>query len=121
MTPLQLALIVFTVFALSLGQIFFKLAAEELNADLSHMPAALLNFKVFLALAVYFIATILWLLLLKQVPLRTAYPFAALAFVFVPLLAHWTLGEALTWESIVGAAFIVLGVLVSSLGITKNG
>lgn len=121
MTLLQLGLIILTVLALSVGQVLFKLAADELILDFSHLPTMLLNLKLWTALIVYFGATFLWLMVLKQTPLRVAYPFAAMAFVFVPLLAHWVLSETLTWHTFAGAAIIVMGVFVSSMGISKNG
>ena len=73
----------------------------------------LLNTWLYVALAVYGLATVVWVALLRQVPLQLAYPFVALAFFFVPILAHWFLGEALRWQSFLGAAFILAGVWIS--------
>lgn len=46
------------------------------------MPHAML--KLMLALFVYFTATIMWLHVLKMMPLRIAYPVAELAFSSCP-------------------------------------
>lgn len=113
MTLLQLLLILFTVFLLSAGQILFKLASEGIVLTSSGILPSLISFKLMVAFAVYIIATLLWLIALKGLPLRVAYPFVALAFFIVPTLAHFLLGESLGWNTYVGASIIALGVIVS--------
>lgn len=117
MTKSNVIFICLTVLALSVGQVLFKLAANDLaraDAQAGASWAAWLNPKLLLALVVYAGATLCWLLSLKQVPLHLAYPFAALAFVIVPLLAHFWLGEQLKPSTFVGAALILSGVAVSA-------
>jgi undecaprenyl phosphate-alpha-L-ara4N flippase subunit ArnE len=113
MTLLQLLLIFFTVFLLSAGQILFKLASEDIVLTPSGILPSLISFKLAVAFVVYIIATCRWLVALKGVPLRVAYPFAAMAFFIVPTLAHFLLGEVLSWNTYVGASIIALGVVVS--------
>lgn len=113
MSLFQLSLILFTVFLLSVGQILFKLASNEIVLTPAELLPSLWNFKLIVAFTVYSVATILWLIALKGVPLRVAYPFAALAFFIVPTLAHFLLGEALGWNTYLGASIIALGVIVS--------
>lgn len=115
MTINQLALILCTVFALATGQILFKLTSSTLILDPKNILSNLLNWRLILALSVYAIATIMWLVVLRTTPLRVAYPFVALAFIIVPVLAHYLLGEQLTWRTFAGAALIGLGVCVSVL------
>lgn len=115
MSSLQLGLIVLTVLALSAGQVLFKLAAERLELSVSGILPSLLSPKLLLALMIYAAATVMWLIVLKMTPLRIAYPFAAMAFIFVPVLAHFILGEQLHWGTFFGAALIVAGVWVSVL------
>jgi len=113
MAATQLVFIILTVTALSVGQILFKLAATGFELSASGLINSLLNIKLVTALVVYFVATIMWLLVLKVTPLRLAYPFVALAFVIVPVLAHFFLGERINWNTFVGAAFIAFGVWIS--------
>lgn len=115
MSWIQLGLTILTVLALSAGQVLFKLAADQLEFSASGLLPSLLSSKLLLALTIYAGATAMWLVVLKQLPLRIAYPFAGLAFVFVPLLAHYILGEQLHWGTFVGAALICIGVWVSVL------
>jgi hypothetical protein len=72
---------------LAVGQLLFKLTADRAPviggvADLRHLLGDPL---LWVALVLYGLATLLWVLLLQHVSLIYAYPFAALAFVLVPL------------------------------------
>lgn len=111
----QFFLITITVLSLSVGQVLFKVASSKLALNSSGFIRSLLNPTLITALVVYGIATIMWLLVLKQTPLRIAYPFAALAFVFVPFLAHYLLHEPMPWNTLAGALVICLGVWISAL------
>ena len=112
----QLVFIVLTVFMLAVGQILFKFAAGKMNVENDGLlTAVLFNPALIIALAVYAVATLCWLIVLKGVPLRLAYPVAALGFFIVPLMSHFFLGEPLRWSSFAGAAIIMAGVYVSLL------
>lgn len=114
MTILQILGALATVLALSVGQVLFKLASGKLDfADQGFWASTLFNLPLMSALVVYGGATFAWLLVIKNVPLRTAYPFVALAFVIVPVLSYYFLGESLSVKTFIGAAFIFIGVCVS--------
>lgn len=109
----QFFFIILTVMALSVGQILFKMAASGFEFSVAGFISSLLNIKLIIALIVYFFATLMWLFVLKATPLRVAYPFAAFAFIAVPILAHFLLGESISWNTFVGAGLIAVGVWVS--------
>ena len=109
----QVSLIIFTIFLISAGQILFKWASQDIVLTPTGFLPSLFSLKVLLTMTVYGVATLLWFIALKNVPLRLAYPFAAMAFFIVPTLAHFILGESLNWNVYVGAAIIGLGVFVS--------
>jgi drug/metabolite transporter (DMT)-like permease len=113
MSLIQLTFIISTVLALSAGQILFKLAAASFSLSSENLLVVLLDIKLIAALFVYLVATVMWLFVLKAMPLRIAYPFVALAFIFVPIMAHVFLGEDLNWNTFLGAAIIAFGVWVS--------
>lgn len=115
MSFLQFALIILTVFALSSGQILFKLAATSFTYNPEKIIASFLDLKLIVALLVYAVATVMWLMVLRTMPLRLAYPFVALAFFIVPIMAHYLLGETLNWKTFAGAALIGVGVWISIL------
>lgn len=105
-----------TVLTLSIGQVLFKKASEKINlTEYGLLQSTLYNTHLIAAILIYGAATFVWLLVIKDIPLSIAYPFAALAFVIVPLLAHFFLGEALSINSLIGATLIVIGVYISSI------
>ena len=65
-------------------------------------------------LAVLGFSTLLWVWVLRGIPLSIAYPFMALAFIFVPILSYYLLGEPLGWRQVAGGLIIALGVIVVS-------
>ena len=112
----QLLFILLTVVMLAAGQILFKVASLKLDMSVKGLLTGLfLNPTLMLALTIYAVATVFWLFVLKSMPLKVAYPFAALGFFIVPLLAYFFLDEPLRWTTFAGASIIMLGVYVSSL------
>jgi len=109
----QLLLILATVIALSAGQVLFKLAADALTFDNGVTLATLIQPRLLIALTVYASATILWLWVLRITPLRLAYPFVGLAFIFVPLLAYFLLDESIDANTFLGGGLILAGIWVS--------
>jgi undecaprenyl phosphate-alpha-L-ara4N flippase subunit ArnE len=101
---------------LSFGQILFKYAAGKIDFQGKGIFFGFfMNLPLITAICVYAVATVLWLFVLKEVPLRVAYPFAALAFFVVPIFGGIFLGEELRWTSFAGASIIILGVYISLL------
>lgn len=97
----------------SLGQVMFKLSAMQYDGSAGLVRHLAFNLHWWLAMGLYAGASVAWMLALRELPLRQAYPVMALAFVIVPLLAHWLVGETLRWPTLAGAALIVAGVWVS--------
>ena len=94
------------------GQILFKLTADSLGGQAltSAQPRSLILLAV--ALAVYGLATLGWILVLREAPLNRVYPIMALSFVLVPLGAHFLLGEAITPQYWAGVGLLVAGLLL---------
>ena len=100
---------------LAVGQVLFKIAALEWRVE-GWSWATLRNFlslPMLVALAVYAVATIAWVFVLRFVPLVVAYSVFSLAFIITPLLAHFALDEPLALRTLVGGAIIVVGVVVA--------
>ena len=108
-----LELISFPV-AIAAGQILFKRAATQIGSaegtswvlEVARLPT------MWLALALYGAATLLWVRILTTVPLSRAYPFMALAFVLVPAASYVFFNESLTLRYAIGTALIIAGVIV---------
>lgn len=100
--------------AIAAGQILFKRAAAQLGPasgaswvlDLALLPT------MWLAMALYAGATLLWVRILTTVPLSRAYPFMALAFVLVPAAGYVFFNESITVRYAAGTLLIIAGVVV---------
>lgn len=102
-----------TPLLIACGQVLFKLTSRS-TGDFSAQGLIhlLLNPLLISALVVYGVGTIIWIFVLKTVPLTIAYSFMALTFCFVPLLASLFLGEALTLRYAIGAVLLIAGMIV---------
>ena len=55
--------------------------------------------------------TVLWLCVLRMIPLNQAFPFLGLTYALVPLVSHYFLSEKVIWSQWIGIAIIVAGVI----------
>lgn len=96
------------------GQILFKTVAVDLPANGAAPSARLLALGT-LALTLYGVATIFWILLLRSAPLGKLYPYMALSFVFVAAASWLLFGEAIGIGYLSGLALIVTGLVVIAM------
>jgi len=111
LTVLQILRLLAVALLLAAGQISFKLAADALPKTdklqgLMRWPA--LGWLV-LALGIYAVATLLWVLALSETPLSRAYPFMLVSFTLVPLAALLLFGENIGWGYALGMVFVLAG------------
>jgi drug/metabolite transporter (DMT)-like permease len=101
---------------LAAGQVLFKIAAGHWRVDglTARTLTSFLSGWMVVALVVYAIATVLWVYVLRTVPLSVAYPLFALAFILTPVVAHYVLDEPLSWRVFAGGAVIVAGVVIAT-------
>lgn len=113
MSLLQIAAVLLCVALIAVGQILFKyvglLSVTTPGGWSVHVVMSALA-----AFAVYGTATLVWIYLLRTIPLTKAYPFMALSFVLVPLGAAVLFGERLNGAYTLGLVLIVAGVLIVS-------
>jgi len=117
MTNTQIASLLGISALLAGGQTLFKVAAMGLQGagQTAMDPLALGRQPSFwLALALYGCGTLLWIWVLQTVPLSRAYPFAALGFVIVPVIAAVFFAERLSLTYALGAGLIIAGVIVTA-------
>ena len=101
------------------GQLLFKFAAERLVLGQGTV-ALLLSFisgPMLSAVALYALATVVWVYLLHGLDLSRAYPFIALAFALVPLLAWLLLGESLSVRYWLGLGVMLGGLYIISISL----
>jgi len=107
-----LSLLIATPFMIAIGQVLFKLTSQRLVASEGKFYTILFDPMMILALVIYGSATLLWIYVLKTVPLSYAYSFMAMTFVLVPILAAIWLGDTITLRYAGGAACIIAGLLI---------
>lgn len=97
------------------GQLMLK------RATLGHAPGAVAR-DVFLSPwfvgggAALGVSMVLWVLVLRRVPLTIAHPLTGAVFVIVPLASHLLWREPLTTTRLVGITIIVLGIALVARG-----
>jgi drug/metabolite transporter (DMT)-like permease len=109
-----LLLTVLCVALLAVGQMLFKSAAEQWHID-GWSWTSLRGFfspPLLAALALYAVATVLWVFVLRTVPLSLAFPVYALTFIIVPLMAYFVWDEPVTYNTLLGGVVIMLGVII---------
>ncbi len=107
-----LGLLVATPLLIAIGQVMFKLTGAKLAAYPAPPVQSVLLSPLFIgSLALYGGATLIWVYVLKTVPLSYAYSFMALTFVIVPVLANVWLGEPLTAKYFLGMGLVIAGLL----------
>ncbi len=93
------------------GQIFFKLASHDLRLDLS----LLTNWKLGLGLLLYAIATILFIVALRQGNLSVLYPIIATSYIWVTIFSIIFLHESFPVYKWLGIALIIIAVGIITL------
>lgn len=112
LSPMVLAGFGLIPLTIAIGQVLFKLASSRLAASGNDLYMVIFDPVMILALGLYGGATIVWIYLLKFVPLSYAYSFMALTFVAVPILSILFLGESLNLKYWAGTALIILGLII---------
>jgi multidrug transporter EmrE-like cation transporter len=63
-----------------------------------------------------FIAGLFWISAMTKLDLSHAYPFMGLTFILIPIFSFLFFGENLSVYKMIGASFIMLGIIMSSQG-----
>ena len=100
-----LALILINLLYSTVG-IFTKLASQQDFLSWEY----LLSFGG--AVGVIGVYAILWQQVIKRIELSTAYMFKGTTIIFTMLFAYWLFGEQITWNNILGAVIIIIGIVL---------
>jgi len=93
------------------GQVLFKGAAQALATAGTPLDGRVLGFAV-VALGTYAVATVLWILLLRDAPLSRLYPYMALSFVMVAAASRLVFSEPIPPGHLLGLGLIVGGIVL---------
>lgn len=119
--PLDLLLILGSLLFGSSGQVLMRMGMADLGGGslIATILSGIAQPAVLLGLACYVASTLLWLVVLSRVPLSTAYPFGALNYVLIVLVALAT-GEHVGLLRWAGVVLIVGGILLVSGGASRG-
>lgn len=116
-------MVVATILLTSYGQLVLKwqagIQAPPLFRFAANWPPVLqmlLRPWVISAFVAAFGASLCWMLALSRLELSRAYPFMALNFIAVSLVAVLLFGEALTTVKLIGLLVVVAGLVILSQG-----
>ena len=107
-TIAYLALTASLVFGTS-GQLLMKAAALNSVTQGSH---GLISIATLIALGVYGLGVVNWIIALRSVKLGVAYSLSSLNYVGIFLGSYFLFDEAITAQRLIGVALIFLGVLL---------
>lgn len=97
-------------------QVMLERAPHPLLEGLPPVVQLLVRPWIISALSAAFLASLCWMLAMSRLELSRAYPFMALNFLLVGLLAVPLFNEALTRPKVIGLFFVVLGLVITSRG-----
>lgn len=99
--------------ALAIGQLIFKRIGIVIHGmDAPNAIASMIRQPVlYLALAIYGAATLLWIWILGRVSLMQAYPWSAAGVILVPLLSSYFYSERVGPLFWLGATLIAVGIV----------
>lgn len=82
--------------------------------SVSDIASLLIKPWVISAFAAAFGASLCWMAAIGRMPLSKAYPFTALSFPLIAVLAVWLFRESFDWQKVAGTVLIIAGVIVLS-------
>lgn len=118
MTPIHYLLGIAFGLSLTVGQILFKIAANQMGVDGQSLSIfrVLFTAPMIAAVVLYGLTVILYVYILQQIPLNRAYLFTFIASGLVPILAAVIFKEPVSARYIVGTVLIFIGLAIATTG-----
>ncbi|MCK8072224.1 EamA family transporter [Vibrio sp. 1CM23M] len=107
MSHINLIIVLTSVAFASLGQLFLKVGAINMN-----FTKCFLNVWLSFGIICYVIGAILWVYALSQEDLIKVFPFTALTFFITYFFGYFVLGESVNKYDIFGLILIISGLLI---------
>ncbi|NJM17752.1 MAG: EamA family transporter [Richelia sp. RM2_1_2] len=113
----EFCLLLLSVSASVMGQLFLKIGAAKLGrVDVENAVKQILGIittpELLIGLACYGIGAVIYILLLTRVNLSVAGPSASLVYVFSVLLGYFIFKESIPLTRLMGLSLIVCGVIL---------
>ncbi len=115
---ISISIIMFSILLSSTAHIFLKkgMLTQQLKGDgggiFQIFCVIFTNGWILAGLIMHVAALAVWLWALARVDISFAYPFLALGYIFVALMAVFWLGEQLSYARVVGMALVVVGLVI---------
>jgi drug/metabolite transporter (DMT)-like permease len=117
MQPIEVGILLISVLAGSLGQLFLKLGAAKMGAVIADRAIGqVLSIvtipELIVGLGFYGIGAVFYILLLTRVDLSIAGPSASLVYVFSALFGYFIFHDSFSAQKLAGLALIAAGVVL---------
>ena len=99
---------------LATGQMLWKLGMSKMDGF--NILSIMLNAYIILGIALYGLATVLWLYILSREELSLVYPLQSITYVLGTLLAIFVFGENVSLLRWIGVATIIVGATLVARG-----
>ena len=111
MKPFDLGVLLAVPLVIAIGQILFKIVSVSVPEvrDVSGVLGILVEWRLWLALALYGTAVVVWVIAIRRIPISQAYLFMSLTYIYLPVIAWLTLGESMSLRQLGGVSLILLG------------
>lgn len=100
--------------AVAVGQILFKATSLSLGQKENLFVTLSRNPTFWIAIMLYAGATLVWIILIRGIPISRAYMFMALTYIYVPILSAVFLKEQIGVAHLIGAFLIMAGIAVAA-------
>mgnify|MGYP001138516901 CR=1 FL=1 len=120
--PIFILSVSYLIFVL-VGQVLYKKAAVTVSTESvsSFISSLAVNPPLWIATLFYILAMIVWVLLLKQLPLSRVFPaMSAVLLLSLPIVSYYFLGEPLTLRYWLGVALILAGIALIATEIPEK-
>lgn len=114
---LSVASLAVMIFCMVISQVMLKFAGIHASSHLGIYHTYAANPWLWGGLVASGIGLLFWLLALRNLSLAAAYPWTALIYVITPVASVFVFGEVLDERYIIGIAFIVLGVYITTISV----
>lgn len=108
-------ILLLNVCLLVIGQTVWKIGLERAGGlQLHNAVQVMFSPLILLGLAIYGVATVLWLYVLSRLPISIAYPLQSVAYVLALLIALFVFKESIPPNRWIGTAVLMAGIAILS-------
>lgn len=107
----------------TLGQMLLKygmgqvgsITRSDFDSPISLASSIFMNRWILMAIPLYIIGFVIWLIVLSKLDLSYAYGFLALTYVLIPLMSWFTFGESIPLMRWIGIGGVCISIIIIGL------